>query len=185
MSRLAQYAASADAAQAPTVDLTDPARISAALAAHGIRFECHPLPANAATAEPEALLAEMADTVETLKGDFGYQSCDVVKVTSQTPNIIKARAGFLAEHIHGEDECRLMVAGGGTFYLHLGDVVVQVDMTAGDLISVPAGAKHWFDMGPTPTFTALRLFTNPEGWVADFTGDAIAQRFNLGDVVAA
>jgi 1,2-dihydroxy-3-keto-5-methylthiopentene dioxygenase len=40
-------------------------------------------------------------------------------------------------------------------------------------------------MGPTPTFTALRLFTNPEGWVADFTGDEIAQRFNLGDVVAA
>jgi 1,2-dihydroxy-3-keto-5-methylthiopentene dioxygenase len=185
MSRLAQYAASADSAQTPALDLTDPAKISAALAARGVRFERHALPLNAATIEPDALLADMAATIDALKEDFGYQSCDVVKVTPETPNIIKARAGFLAEHIHAEDECRLMVAGSGTFYLHLDQDVVQIDIAAGDLISVPAGAKHWFDMGPTPTFTALRLFTNPEGWVADFTGDEIAQRFNLGDVVAA
>jgi len=32
-------------------------------------------------------------------------------------------------------------------------------------------------MGAKPSFTALRLFTNPEGWVGDFTGDAISDRF--------
>jgi 1,2-dihydroxy-3-keto-5-methylthiopentene dioxygenase len=49
--------------------------------------------------------------------------------------------------------------------------------TTGDLISVPAGMKHWFDMGAAPRFTAIRLFVNPDGWVARFTGDVIADRF--------
>jgi 1,2-dihydroxy-3-keto-5-methylthiopentene dioxygenase len=48
-----------------------------------------------------------------------------------------------------------------------------------DLISVPANTPHWFDMGPNPSFTAIRLFNNPEGWVAQFTGDRIAGRFPL------
>ena len=45
-----------------------------------------------------------------------------------------------------------------------------------DLISVPNGTRHWFDMGPEPKFTCIRLFTNPEGWVANFTGEDIASR---------
>ena len=32
-------------------------------------------------------------------------------------------------------------------------------------------------MGEHPRFTALRLFNNPEGWVADFTGDPIAKQY--------
>jgi 1,2-dihydroxy-3-keto-5-methylthiopentene dioxygenase len=32
-------------------------------------------------------------------------------------------------------------------------------------------------MGPNPHFIAIRLFTNPEGWVAKFTGEPIADRF--------
>ncbi|MMZ71588.1 Acireductone dioxygenase [compost metagenome] len=46
-----------------------------------------------------------------------------------------------------------------------------------DLISVPAGTPHWFDMGEEPHFVAIRLFNNPEGWVAKFTGDSIAKNF--------
>jgi 1,2-dihydroxy-3-keto-5-methylthiopentene dioxygenase len=46
-------------------------------------------------------------------------------------------------------------------------------------ISVPASTRHWFDMVPNPVFTALRLFNNPEGWAANFTGDDITSRFPL------
>jgi len=42
---------------------------------------------------------------------------------------------------------------------------------------VPAGTKHWFDMGAEPYFCAIRFFDNPEGWVAQFSGDPIADRF--------
>lgn len=32
-------------------------------------------------------------------------------------------------------------------------------------------------MGAAPRFTAIRLFVNPDGWVAAFTGSDIAERF--------
>ncbi len=46
-----------------------------------------------------------------------------------------------------------------------------------DLISVPAHTPHWFDMGSEPNFTAIRIFDNPEGWIAQFTGDDIASAY--------
>ena len=50
-------------------------------------------------------------------------------------------------------------------------------LTKDDLLSVPAGIKHWFDMGEQPDFKCIRLFTNTEGWVADYTGSPIADSF--------
>ena len=46
----------------------------------------------------------------------------------------------------------------------------------GDSISCPL-IRHWFDMGPAPDFKCIRLFTDEAGWVAQFTGDAIASRY--------
>jgi 1,2-dihydroxy-3-keto-5-methylthiopentene dioxygenase len=45
------------------------------------------------------------------------------------------------------------------------------------LISVPANTKHWFDAGPAPYFTALRVFTDTTGWTPHYTGDEISERF--------
>ena len=55
--------------------------------------------------------------------------------------------------------------------------VYEVLCEAGDLIAVPDGTTHWFDMGPEPSFVAIRFFTEPDGWVGHFTGSDIAQRF--------
>jgi 1,2-dihydroxy-3-keto-5-methylthiopentene dioxygenase len=97
-------------------------------------------------------------------------------MTPDHPQREAARRKFLDEHTHAEDEVRFFVEGAGAFYLHLGARVFQVVCGAGDLLSVPAGTKHWFDMGPAPRFTVIRLFTDPAGWVAEPTGDAIASR---------
>lgn len=176
MSRLTLYAASD--ATTPRATLTTPEDIAADLNGRGIRFErvSHPSIGGAVT-DPQALLDTMADTIAELKQRYGYATADVVRVTTETPNHEAMRTKFLAEHTHAEDECRLMLEGGGSFFLHLGEEVLHVEVSAGDLLSVPAGAMHWFDMGAAPHFAALRLFTNPEGWVASFTGDAIASRF--------
>ena len=69
---------------------------------------------------------------------------------------------------------RFFVRGQGLFYLHFGDQVYALMCEKNDLISVPNGTRHWFDMGPEPEFTCIRLFSNPEGWVASFTGEEIA-----------
>jgi 1,2-dihydroxy-3-keto-5-methylthiopentene dioxygenase len=107
----------------------------------------------------------------------GYQSVDVIRLERGAPNVEAIRTKFLDEHSHGEDEVRFFVEGRGSFYLHVDNRVYQVVCVRGDLIGVPEGTKHWFDMGPDPEFTAVRLFINPEGWVAQFTGETIAQRF--------
>jgi 1,2-dihydroxy-3-keto-5-methylthiopentene dioxygenase len=46
-----------------------------------------------------------------------------------------------------------------------------------DLILVPSGIPHWFDMGENPHFVAIRLFSDPEGLAVMLTGDAIAEGF--------
>ncbi len=89
------------------------------------------------------------------------------------------RAKFLAEHIHDDDEVRFFVEGAGLFYIRHEGAVHALECTRGDLIVLPAGTLHWFDTGAQPSFTVIRLFTTPEGWVARFTGDNIAEAIPL------
>jgi 1,2-dihydroxy-3-keto-5-methylthiopentene dioxygenase len=102
---------------------------------------------------------------------------DVISLVPDHPDREALRRKFLDEHTHAEDEVRFFVAGSGQFTLHIGPRVYEVLCEAGDLIGVPDGTPHWFDMSESPYFVAIRLFTNREGWVADFTGTDIAQRF--------
>ena len=71
---------------------------------------------------------------------------------------------------------RFFVAGRGAFYLHIDRHVQALVCERGDLVLVPSGTRHWFDAGPRPDFIAIRLFTDPRGWVAEYTGDPIADR---------
>jgi 1,2-dihydroxy-3-keto-5-methylthiopentene dioxygenase len=87
------------------------------------------------------------------------------------------RQKFLAEHIHRDFEVRFFIDGRGLFYLHTNGNVYCVLCEKGDLISVPANTRHWFDMGENPSFKCIRLFTVAEGWVAEFTGSEIAKSF--------
>lgn len=124
----------------------------------------------------EDILAAYARDIDRLKRQGGYKSVDVISLHPSHPDRIALRQKFLSEHTHSEDEVRFFVAGQGMFYLHIGEHVHTVLCCKDDLISVPAGITHWFDMGPTPDFTAIRLFTNPDGWIAQMTGNPIAER---------
>ncbi|WP_448664253.1 1,2-dihydroxy-3-keto-5-methylthiopentene dioxygenase [Sphingomonas sp. CJ20] len=164
-------------AGAPVLALDDPARIADALAPLGVRFEQWPLRPLPEGADQDAVLQAFAPEVDRLKAAQGYRSVDVIRMVPDHPDRATLRTKFLSEHRHAEDEVRFFVEGEGLFTLRVEDRVYAVLCSAGDLISVPAGVRHWFDMGPAPRFTAIRLFTNPDGWVAQFTGDTIADRF--------
>lgn len=123
------------------------------------------------------ILEAYAPEVERLKAMRGYRSIDVVSVVPEHPDRATMRTKFLSEHTHAEDEVRFFVRGQGLFTLHAGARVWNVLCCAGDLMSVPAGMAHWFDMGAAPDFTAIRMFVNPDGWIAAFTGSDIAGRF--------
>lgn len=158
--------------------LTDPAQIGRRLQAVGVRYERWPTdPSIAPGASQDDVLAAYAEPIERLKHDGGYVTADVISLAPDHPQAAELRQKFLHEHTHAEDEVRFFAAGQGLFTLHIGTEVFELHATAGDLISVPAGTRHWFDMGPAPSFVAVRIFTNPAGWVAEFTGDDIASRF--------
>ncbi|MCG5242092.1 1,2-dihydroxy-3-keto-5-methylthiopentene dioxygenase [Azospirillum doebereinerae] len=162
----------------PEVITGDPAVLAGHLAMAGIlleRWTAEPvLPADADTA---AVLSAYAAPIQRLQRVRGYQSVDVVRMPRGTPDAAALRAKFLDEHTHTEDEARFFVEGSGAFYLHMDGRVFRVVCEAGDLLSVPAGTRHWFDMGPEPHLTAIRFFTRPDGWVAESTGDPISARF--------
>lgn len=162
----------------PRFESDVPERIAAQLRGIGVRFEQWQTTATIAAGDPpEAVIAAYRGDIDRLMDEGGYRAVDVISLGPDHPQKDTLRQKFLNEHTHAEDEVRFFVAGSGLFTLHVGDRVFEVLCEGGDLISVPAGTTHWFDMGPTPSFVAIRLFTNPEGWVAQFTGSDIAQRF--------
>jgi len=157
--------------------------ITAEAARAGIRFERWEagvaLPLGAGQ---EDVLAAYRTSVDRLSRMAGFVAADVVRVLPDTPGHPEMRRKFLEEHTHAEDEARFFVEGAGLFVIHHNGSVLSVLCEQGDLISVPAGMPHWFDMGSRPRFTAIRLYTSREGWVARFTGSDIASRFpGLGE----
>ena len=129
-------------------------------------------------ASQEEVIKAYQKDIDRLIAENGYQTVDVVSLNPDNPKKDEFRAKFLEEHTHSEDEVRFFVGGAGMFTMHTQGKVFEVLCTKGDLISVPAGTPHWFDMGPNPYFIAIRLFNDPAGWVADFTGQPIAQQFS-------
>lgn len=125
----------------------------------------------------DEVIAAYKTSIDKLMKERGYITVDVVSLTPENPAAAEARKKFLAEHTHSEDEVRFFVDGSGMFYIHKNGKVFAMLCTKGDLISLPAGTTHWFDMGPKPFFKAIRLFNNPEGWVGKFTGSDIADKF--------
>ncbi|MGY4532557.1 1,2-dihydroxy-3-keto-5-methylthiopentene dioxygenase [Pseudomonas sp. TE3786] len=152
--------------------------ITSTLAAVGVRFERWQAVAPIAPgASQDEVIAAYQPQIDKLMAERGYVTVDVVSLSADHPQKAELRAKFLDEHRHGEDEVRFFVAGRGLFTLHIDDYVYAVLCEKNDLISVPAGTRHWFDMGEHPHFIAIRLFNNPEGWVANFTGEDIASQF--------
>lgn len=157
---------------------TDFESIETKLNAIGVQFErwtaAQKLENNASN---DDVLNAYSDSIERLKNQYDFQTADVIKLDSTHPEKVAMREKFLAEHTHSEFEVRFFVEGCGLFYLHVGDQVFGVLCEKGDLISVPANVKHWFDMGENPYLACIRLFTNPEGWVANFTNSDISKAF--------
>ncbi len=130
-------------------------------------------------ADNETIIAAYQAEIDRLVAERGFQTYDVVSMNPDHPEKETLRKKFLSEHTHSEDEVRFFVRGQGLFIIHANEKVYSMLCEKDDLISVPANTRHWFDMGPNPTFTAIRLFNDPDGWVGNFTGDDIASRFPL------
>lgn len=148
----------------------------------GVRFEQWQTRDDTAAGDSqEAVLQAYDGDVKRLIAEQGYQCVDVISIASDHPQKDALQLKFLDEHTHSEDEVRFFVQGQGLFALHIGDKVFEIICEKGDLLSVPANTSHWFDLGSQPDLVAIRFFNNPEGWVANYTANDIANRYSRLD----
>jgi 1,2-dihydroxy-3-keto-5-methylthiopentene dioxygenase len=134
------------------------------------------------TADQETVLNAYSHALKPYMDSQGYKTADVININSQTPNYEAVRNKFLSEHLHTEDEVRFFVDGKGFFWFNLDngkDPIFNVMCEAGDLISVPANTKHWFDAGKeNPSVKAIRVFIDQSGWVPHYTESGVDVDYN-------
>ena len=158
--------------------LSDPAAIADYLTARGIAYEQW-MPASLAPgASVDELLAAYAPKIDELKAIGGYATADVIDVSAATPGLEGMLAKFSSEHWHDEDEVRLIVEGRGLFHIHPPDgPVFAIEVEAGDLIRVPKGTHHWFDLCVDRRIRAIRLFQATSGWTPHYTQSGVDEGF--------
>jgi 1,2-dihydroxy-3-keto-5-methylthiopentene dioxygenase len=161
-------------------DITSPEEIRAFLRPFGIWYEKWDvegrLPAEATN---EQILATYAPEIERLKKSGNFVTADVINVSPATPNLDALLAKFSKEHTHSEDEVRFTVKGSGVFHIHpVSGPVFAIQVESGDLINVPCGTKHWFDLCNDKTIRCIRLFQDSSGWTPHYIdGSKLHERY--------
>jgi len=149
------------------------------LAGIGIEYERWQTDAALADdATAEQVLSAYSGEIERLKKKGGYVTADVIDVYSDTPGLDSMLARFNTEHLHDEDEVRFILAGRGLYHIHPeGHSVVALEVGAGDLIRLPRGVLHWFDLCGDRRIRAIRLFQDVSGWTPHYSGSGLDRRY--------
>jgi len=165
-------------------ELTDVAEIAAYLARYGMTYErwdaSQPL---ADDASDEEILAAYAHAIDQLKARAGYVTADVINVVPETPGLDAMLNKFNKEHTHAEDEVRFIVKGRGVFHIHPKDIggddaeVFAIETGPGDLITVPRGTRHWFNLCVERNIRAIRLFQDSAGWTPEYAHGGVHDRY--------
>ncbi|ORC88993.1 putative 1,2-Dihydroxy-3-keto-5-methylthiopentene dioxygenase [Trypanosoma theileri] len=121
-------------------------------------------------------LLKNAEKLETpilaLKKELGYVGHDIVCISPDKhlggPTAFEDQLKiFFTEHIHEDDEVRLILYGAGYFDVRNTDNAwVRIYVKPGDFLLLPAGIAHRFTVDHTQHTEALRLFKENPKWLA-------------------
>src|SRR5216684_560271 len=90
-----------------------------------------------------------------------------VPAASSSDEILEAYAPKIGE-----------LKGRGLFHIHPAEgPVFAIEVERGDLIRVPKGTHHWFDLCGDRRIRAVRLFQDPSGWTPHYTGSGVDTGF--------
>ncbi|MDB5083463.1 MAG: acireductone dioxygenase [Bacilli bacterium] len=123
---------------------------------------------NLSDEEKNQILSVYDEEIQSLGSRNGYVKWDVIALSESTPNLAELLKKFEQVHIHTEDEVRAITAGHGIFVIKGKDDTgyFDVELEAGDVISVPVDTPHFFTLMEDRQVVAVRLFIDPTGWVA-------------------
>jgi len=158
--------------------LREPAEIEPFLARFGIWYRRFAdIDRIGEEATDEQILQAFAEPIDELKREGGYTTADVIDVRPDTPNLDAMLARFSREHWHSEDEVRFVVRGRGIFHIHPADeAVFRIEVREGDMIKVPQGTLHWFDLCEESRIRCIRLFQDRAGWTPHYSDSGEEQR---------
>ena len=161
-----------------TID--NPAEISEFLKPFGIWFEQWQV---AGRLNPDAtdqdILSEYAPEIDKVKQRGGFVTADVINVKADTPNLDAMLQKFNKEHTHSEDEVRFTVSGKGIFHLAPeGGPVFGVTVESGDMINVPRGTKHWFNLCDDRHIRCIRFFEDSSGWTPHYVEKGVHEEYS-------
>ena len=161
-------------------DIREPAEIKAFLKQYGIEFEQWDVDGRIGPdATNEEILEAYSPEIERLKAEHGFVTADVINVNPETPGLDDMLAKFDKEHLHTEDEVRFTVKGSGVFHINPEtDNVFSVTVESGDLISVPKGTHHWFNLCTDKTIRCIRLFEDKTGWTPHYMEEPVHQQYS-------
>jgi 1,2-dihydroxy-3-keto-5-methylthiopentene dioxygenase len=157
--------------------ITDASEIKAYLAGIGIGYhQWRPSQPLADSATPEEILQAYSADLDVLKAEGGYVTADVIDIKPDTPNLDAMLNKFNKEHWHDEDEVRFTLEGHGLFYINPNAAgseaekpAVGIEVEPGDLLIVPKGTLHWFELCGDRRIRAIRLFQDMAGWTPHYT----------------
>jgi 1,2-dihydroxy-3-keto-5-methylthiopentene dioxygenase len=114
--------------------------------------------------------------LQVLRENQGYVKVDVIALSAKITGLEEKLDVFRKEHLHTEDEVRFILDGRGIFFIHpKTGSVFEIEVHAGDFISVPAYTWHWFDLCEERRIKAVRLFQKEDGWVPVYRESSLAQ----------
>lgn len=159
--------------------LEDPAEISQFLEGLGLwyrRFEGSD--ALSEDAADQEILDAYREPIQKLMAEGGYVTADVINIKPETPGLETMLNRFNKEHFHDEDEVRFIVHGRGLFHIHPPEgPVFSIEVAKGDMIRVPRGTHHWFDLCSDRTIRAIRLFQDTSGWTPHYTETGVDTQY--------
>ena len=119
------------------------------------------------TTPEQAIANPTSGALGDIRTSRQYKNHDVIQVTpAKLPNYNDKIRAFFQEHLHEDEEIRYVLDGCGYFDVRRDrdDKWVRVEMTAGDMIVLPAGCYHRYTNDLRDFVHVMRLFKDNPKW---------------------